>query len=75
MAQVVHSVERGTGRPVRRHWRWVVDSHGSEARTNGVTTETDGRSRTTYVGTNDVGRPYHRRIVTKHGQVVSNRGS
>ena len=40
------------------------------SRTDGVTSESDGSSRTKYVGTDDRGRPYHHRIVSEHGQVV-----
>jgi hypothetical protein len=70
MGQVVAEMQRGGRRPERRAWKWTVDSTGVLARTDGVTSESDGSSRSTYEGTDDRGRPYYHRIVTEHGQVV-----
>lgn len=56
---------------VKRGWDWNVTSYGVLARKDGVTSESDGNSTTQYAGTNDVGHPYWHRIVTDHGQVVS----
>jgi hypothetical protein len=71
MGQDVASVGRSGGRPEARAWTWVVDSTGVLSRTNGVTSESDGHSSTSYAGTDDQGRPYYHRIVTQHGLVVT----
>jgi hypothetical protein len=71
MGQDVASVGRSGGRPEARAWTWVVDSTGVLSRTSGVTSESDGHSRTSYAGTDDLGRPYYHRIVTQHGLVVT----
>jgi hypothetical protein len=71
MAQDVAQVVREAGRSDARAWTWKVDSNGVLARANGVTSESDGGSTTSYAGTDDLGRPYYRRIVTQHGRVVS----
>ena len=70
MAQDVGQVVREAGRSDVRGWTWRVDSNGVLARANGVTSESDGSSTTSYAGTDDLGRPYYRRIVTEHGKVV-----
>jgi hypothetical protein len=70
MGQDVTDVVRDAHRREFRGWTWTVDSTGVLARTDGVTSESDGSSTTRYVGTDDRGRPYHHRIVTDHGQVV-----
>jgi hypothetical protein len=70
MGQDVADVQRAGRRPQFRGWKWTVDSTGVLARTDGVTSESDGSSSTAYAGTDDRGRPYYHRIVTDHGQVV-----
>jgi hypothetical protein len=70
MGQDVAETQRDGRRPEHRAWNWTVDSTGVLARTDGVTSESDGSSKSTYDGTDDRGRPYHHRIVTDHGQVV-----
>jgi hypothetical protein len=70
MGQNVLDVRRDGRRPKVRGWRWTVDSTGVLARTDGVTSESDGSSSTSYAGTDDRGRPYYHRIVTDHGQVA-----
>lgn len=49
----------------------TVDASGVLARTDGVTSTSDGSSTSTYTGTDDAGRFGQRRIVTAHGQIVS----
>ena len=49
----------------------TVDTQGVLARTNGVTTTSDGSSTTSFVGTDDTGAFRQRAIVTSHGQIVS----
>ncbi|HEX2903553.1 MAG TPA: peptide-N4-asparagine amidase [Jatrophihabitans sp.] len=71
MRQQVASLVTGAGRPAVRGWDWDVDSYGILARTNGVTSQSDGHSSTSYLGTTDAGRLYRHRIITDHGQVVS----
>lgn len=73
MGQRVASVVLDGHQPTFRGWDWTVDSYGILARTNGVTSESDGHSSTSYVGTTDAGRPYRHRITTDHGQVTSDR--
>jgi len=70
MGQDVARTHREGGRTEFRGWTWTVDSTGVLARTDGVTSESDGSSSTRYVGTDDRGRPYYHRIVTNHGQIV-----
>ena len=53
-----------------RGWDWRVNSYGILSRTNGVTSESDGHSTTSYVGSTDAGRPYWHFITTNHGQVT-----
>jgi hypothetical protein len=43
------------------------------ARTNGVNTEADGRSKTLYTGPDDLGRPYLHYVASEHGQITENR--
>lgn len=71
MTQHVSSTVTDGQRQVRRGWDWNVTSFGVLARANGVTSESDGNSTTQYVGTDDLGRHYWHRIVTDHGQVVT----
>ncbi|WP_328608325.1 hypothetical protein OG943_04155 [Amycolatopsis sp. NBC_00345] len=62
----------GDGRswwPVSASREWLGSS-GVLARTNGVNTESDGSSRTTYAGADDRGRPYWHAITTDHGLVT-----
>ncbi|MGN6413571.1 peptide-N4-asparagine amidase [Flexivirga sp.] len=73
MTQRVSSFVRDGRQHARRGWDWNVTSYGVLARTNGVTSESDGHSTTSYVGTDDTGRPYWHRIATDHGQVVTDR--
>ena len=70
MGQQVASVLTGAGRPVIRAWNWTVDSYGILSRAAGVTSASDGHSRTSYLGTDDRGRLYHKTITTDHGRVV-----
>jgi len=70
--RVSSSVTDGRER-TRRGWDWNVTSYGILARENGVTSESDGHSSTSYVGTDDLGRHYWHRITTNHGQVVTDR--
>ncbi|HEV7203026.1 MAG TPA: peptide-N4-asparagine amidase [Jatrophihabitans sp.] len=70
VASVVHD---GAARAIRG-WSWDVDSYGILARSAGVTSGSDGHSRTAYAGTDDLGRPYHRAITTDHGRVVTDTG-
>ena len=56
MGQQVASVLTDGGRPVIRGWNWTVDSYGVLSRAQGVTSASDGHSRTAYVGTDDRGR-------------------
>ncbi|BCJ37016.1 hypothetical protein Athai_45190 [Actinocatenispora thailandica] len=72
MARVVRTAAAG-----RRGWQTTergrewLRSTGILTRTDGVTTASDGSSRSTYDGLDDVGRPYHHRIVTDHGRILS----
>ncbi|TWE10175.1 peptide-N4-asparagine amidase [Rudaeicoccus suwonensis] len=77
MSQIVASATSSTGQrwPTLRAWDWNVSSYGVLARANGVTSESDGHSTTSYVGTNDIGRFYWDQITTDHGQVTSNKHS
>ncbi|SEF20546.1 Peptide N-acetyl-beta-D-glucosaminyl asparaginase amidase A [Amycolatopsis pretoriensis] len=59
-------------RPVRASTEWLSSS-GVLARTNGVNTEADGRSRTSYAGTDDLGRPYFHYVASEHGLITENR--
>ena len=59
-------------RPIRASREWLT-STGVLARTNGVNTEADGRSRTSYVGADDSGRPYLHYIASEHGRITENR--
>jgi hypothetical protein len=59
-------------RPVRASTEWLSSS-GVLARTNGVNTEADGRSRTSYAGTDDLGRPYFHYVASEHGRITENR--
>lgn len=70
MTQRVASSVRDGSCHVRRGWDWNVTSYGILARKDGTTSESDGHSSTSYVGTDDNGRPYRHRITTNHGQVV-----
>lgn len=64
------------GRPAdARSAAETVDAGGVLARTDGVTTTSDGSSTTTFVGTDDTGGFHQRRIVTEHGTIVSRAGS
>ncbi len=75
MGQEVRSRTRGaTGAPLRASWDTTVDSYGILARANGVTSQSDGHSTTSFTGTDDAGRHHHRTITTEHGRVVSDRG-
>lgn len=75
MSQIVASATSSAGQrwPTLRAWDWNVSSYGVLARANGVTSESDGHSTTSYVGTNDVGRFYWDQITADHGQVTSNK--
>ena len=53
-----------------RGWNWTVDSYGILSRAAGVTSESDGHSQTSYLGTDDRGRLYRKSISTNHGRVV-----
>ncbi|MGW4525601.1 peptide-N4-asparagine amidase [Amycolatopsis sp. NPDC004378] len=67
----------GDGRgwwPVRASREWLTSS-GVLARTNGVNTEADGSSRTSYAGTDDAGRPYFHYVASEHGRITENRAS
>jgi hypothetical protein len=75
MGQEVRSRSRAaTGAPLRASWGTTVDSYGILARANGVTSESDGHSTTSFTGTDDAGRHHRRTITTEHGRVVSDRG-
>ncbi|NYJ74063.1 peptide-N4-asparagine amidase [Allobranchiibius huperziae] len=52
---------------------WRVSSYGVLARSKGVTSESDGHSTTSYIGTGATGRPYWHVITTNHGRVTSDR--
>lgn len=58
-----------------RGWTWTVDSSGVLSRVDGVNTESDGHSSTSYLGTDDRGRLYLHRITTNHGRVLTDRHS
>lgn len=65
----------GDGRgwwPVRGSCEWLSSS-GVLARTNGVNTEADGRSRTSFAGSDDLGRPYFHYVASEHGRITENR--
>ncbi|MFD9889198.1 peptide-N4-asparagine amidase [Amycolatopsis sp. NPDC059027] len=51
-----------------REWLW---STGTLTRTNGVTTGSDGSSRTLYTGPDDRGRPYFHYVASKHGLITA----
>jgi hypothetical protein len=61
-----------------RHWRTTsgstewLNSSGVLGRTNGVNTESDGRSKTRFVGTTDTGRPYYHYVASNHGLITGN---
>ncbi|WP_410573668.1 peptide-N4-asparagine amidase [Amycolatopsis sp. cmx-4-61] len=59
-------------RPVRGSREWLASS-GVLARTNGVNTEADGRSKTLFTGTDDLGRPYFHYVASEHGLITENR--
>ena len=71
--QVVSTVADGRDHAVR-HWDWTVDSYGIQGRSDGEISARDGHSRTSYSGTDDVGRHYRRTITTNHGLVTSTTG-
>lgn len=73
MTQRVSSLVRDGSALTRRGWDWNVTSYGVLARKDGTTSESDGHSTTSYIGTDDNGRPYWHRITTDHGQVVTDR--
>lgn len=75
MGQQVLSVVAQGSKPTIRGWNWTVKSYGVLARTDGVTSEADGHSKTSYVGTDDRGRPYWHYITTDHGRVLVDRHS
>lgn len=72
MARVVRTAAAGRHgwRTTERGREWLR-STGILTRTDGVTTASDGSSRSTYDGLDDAGRPYHHRIVTDHGRIRS----
>jgi len=59
-----------------RNWRQTygstenVDSYGIEARTNGVTTTTDGHSTSFFRGDDDLGRFYAHYLASDHGLIT-----
>ncbi|WP_370942394.1 peptide-N4-asparagine amidase [Amycolatopsis sp. cg5] len=61
-----------------RGWRTIghtdewLNSWGMSARTNGVQTASDGHSRTRFVGTDDLGRPWFHYVASKHGLITAN---
>ncbi len=59
-------------RPVRASREWLAAS-GVLARTNGVNTEADGRSKTLFTGSDDLGRPYLHYVASEHGLLTENR--
>jgi hypothetical protein len=59
-------------RPVRASREWLGSS-GVLARTNGVNTEADGRSKTLFTGSDDLGRPYFHYVASEHGLITENR--
>ncbi|MCR6489025.1 hypothetical protein M8542_39975 [Amycolatopsis sp. OK19-0408] len=59
-------------RPVGASREWLSAS-GVLARTNGVNTEADGRSKTLFTGTDDRGRPYFHYAASEHGLITENR--
>jgi hypothetical protein len=59
-------------RPVRASREWLAGS-GVLARTNGVNTEADGSTRTSYAGPDDLGRPFFHYIAGEHGLITQNR--
>lgn len=73
MTQRVSSSTRDGRQHAKRGWDWNVTSYGVLARKDGTTSESDGHSTTSYVGTDDNGRPFWHRIITNHGQVVTDR--
>lgn len=75
MGQDVASAVRDGATRTVRGWTWDVDSYGILARSAGVTSESDGHSSTSYTGTDDLGRPYHRAITTDHGRIVTDTGA
>ncbi|MFF1613186.1 hypothetical protein ACFVYA_35915 [Amycolatopsis sp. NPDC058278] len=50
-----------------------LSSSGVPARTNGVNTEADRRSRTSYAGSDDLGRPYFHSVASEDGLITENR--
>lgn len=73
MGQQVSSVVRDSRVPTVRGWNWTVDSYGILGRTDGVTSESDGNSTSSYIGTDDRARPYIHYIKTDHGKVLVDR--
>jgi len=59
-------------RPVRASREWLASS-GVLARTNGVNTEADGRSKTLFTGSDDLGLPYFHYVASEHGLITENR--
>ncbi|MFB9690792.1 peptide-N4-asparagine amidase [Amycolatopsis plumensis] len=59
-------------RPVSASREWLTSS-GVLARTNGVNTEADGRSKTLFTGSDDLGRPYFHYVASQHGLITGNR--
>lgn len=57
--------------PGAAKYDWTLDSSGTMARTDGELTKSDGKSDSTYSGTDDSGAIWNNSISTEHGKVVS----
>lgn len=72
MGQEVDSVVKEGSDKTARNWNWTLDSYGILGRSAGVTSESDGRSTSSYKGKDDSGKPYRHYVETEHGKVLVN---
>lgn len=70
MTRVIHDATTRGGHTRRTSSDEVLDSYGSLARTNGTTSESDGRSTSRYVGIGAAGRRYVHSLASEHGVVT-----
>jgi hypothetical protein len=74
MTQILHD-ETGDGHrwsPGASSVEWL-NSSGVLGRTNGVNTESDGHSQTSFTGLDDRGRPYFHYLSANHGLITADR--
>lgn len=70
MAQNVDLSSSDRSWPGDGKYQWGLDSNGTMARVNGVTTRADGSSSSTFDGLDDAGVVWHNTVTTEHGKVT-----